>query len=128
MQTAAPGQLVLMLMDGAIGFLDKAERGFGLDDPAEANQTINNNIQRTQDILRELNMSLDMKNGGQLATTLRALYIYMDRRLMESNLRKQSDGIKESKGYLCTLRDAWAEMLQSGPATPKPARSAVLAE
>ncbi len=127
MQTAAPGQLVLMLMDGAIGFLDKAEHGFGIDDPAEANQAINNNIQRTQDILHELNMALDMKKGGELANTLRALYVYMDRRLMESNVRKQSDGVKESRKHLCTLREAWAEMLQSGGAAALP-RTAALAE
>ena len=116
METAAPGQLVLMLMDGAIRFLDKAEHGFALDDPAEANETIHNNIQRTQDILHELNMALDMKSGGELAQTLRSLYEYMDRRLLESNLRKVSDGVKESRTHLTALRQAWAEMLQSGGA------------
>jgi flagellar secretion chaperone FliS len=114
MQTAAPGQLVLMLLDGAIRFLDKAEHGFALDDPAEANQTIHNNIQRTQEILHELNMSLDLKQGGELACTLRDLYEYMDHRLSHSNLRKEADGLNETRRHLNTLRDAWAEMLQSG--------------
>jgi flagellar secretion chaperone FliS len=119
MQTAAPGQLVLMLLEGAIRFLDKAEHGFAIEDPAEANQTVNNNIQRTQDILRELSMALDMKQGGELATTLSALYEYMDRRLMESNVRKSADGIKEARTLLNTLRLAWAEMLQGGPNRPR---------
>ena len=118
MQTAAPGQLVLMLLEGAIRFLDRAEHGFAIEDPAEANQTINNNIQRTQDILRELSMALDMKKGGELATTLGALYAYMDRRLMESNVQKTADGIKETRTHLNTLRSAWAEMLQGGPKRP----------
>jgi len=126
MQTAAPGQLVLMLLEGAIRFLDKAEHGFSLDDPAEANQTIHNNIQRTQDILHELNMALDMQNGGDLAKTLRALYVYMDGRLMESNRHKISDGLKESRALLNTLRGAWAEMLQSGVGL-NPPRSTALA-
>jgi flagellar secretion chaperone FliS len=114
MQTAAPGQLILMLLEGAIRFLDKAEDGFKIDDPAQANETIHNNIQRTQEILLELNMALDMKNGGEIARTLRSLYNYMDRRLMESNLRKETGGIDETRRHLNTLRDAWAEMLQSG--------------
>ena len=113
LQTAAPGQIVLMLFEGAIRFLERAEGGFGMDDPAEANQTIHNNVQRTQEILHELNMALDIQSGGELAQTLRSLYEYMDRRLLESNLQKKSDGIVESRRHLSTLRDAWAEMLQS---------------
>ena len=34
-QTASPGQLVLMLFDGAIRFLDRALEGFELEDPVE---------------------------------------------------------------------------------------------
>jgi flagellar protein FliS len=125
-QTAAPGQLVLMLLEGAIRFLDKAEHGFALEDPAEANETIHNNIQRTVDIVRELNMSLDMQNGGELARTLRSLYAYMDRRLNESNLRKSLDGLKETRTLLNTLRGAWAEMLQGGGPN-RPGSTAALA-
>jgi flagellar secretion chaperone FliS len=112
MQTAAPGQIVLMLFEGAIRFLERAEGGFGIDDPAEANQAIHNNIQRTQEILHELNMALDVQSGGELAQTLRSLYEYMDRRLLESNLHKKSEGVVESRRHLSTLRDAWAQMLQ----------------
>ena len=119
MQTAAPGQLVLMLLEGAIRFLDKAEHGFSIEDPAEANEMINNNIQRTQDILHELNMALDMRNGGQLAQTLRDLYEYMDRLLLQSNVHKTVDGIIESRRHLGILRDAWAEMLRSGASSPE---------
>jgi flagellar secretion chaperone FliS len=44
---------------------------------------------------------------------LQALYEYMDRRLMDSNLRKEPDGLNEARRHLTTLRDAWAEMLQT---------------
>ena len=112
LQTAAPGQIVLMLFEGALRSLDRALSGFQLDDPADANQAIHNNIQRAQEILQELNMALDTPNGGELAETLRGLYEYMDRRLLESNLRKTEDGILESRRHLTILRDAWAQMLQ----------------
>ena len=50
-QTAPPGQLVLMLFEGAIRFLDRALIGFTKEDPAEFHQTINNNIIRAQEIV-----------------------------------------------------------------------------
>jgi flagellar protein FliS len=110
-QTASPGQLVLMLYDGAIRFLERARQGFGLEDPAEFNETINNNVLRAQAILDELNAALNMDQGGPLADHLRMVYNYLDRRLQESNIRKEPDGVEEVIGRLETLRDAWREML-----------------
>lgn len=115
MQTAAPGQIVLMLYEGAIRSLDRAEHGFEIEDPAEANQTIHNNLQRAQEILHELNMALDLEQGGELASTLRSLYEYMDRRLLESNMLKKTDGLLETRRHLGSLRDAWAQMLRGSP-------------
>src|SRR5437867_13254576 len=83
-QTASPGQLVLMLYDGAIRFLEQARAGFSNDDPLEFNQSIHNNILKAQAIINELNASLDTEKGGELAAKLRVLYNYMDRRLHES--------------------------------------------
>ncbi len=111
-QTAPPGQLVLMLYDGAIRFLHQAESGFSKDDPAESISLINNNILRAQEIIRELNMCLNMDLGGELACQLRRLYDYFDRRLQESNAKKQPAGIVEVISRLSVLRDAWATMLE----------------
>jgi flagellar secretion chaperone FliS len=110
--TAPPGQLVLMLYDGAIRFLERAQTGFPLEDPLEAFSTVNNNILRAQDIIRELDCSLNVNEGGQLALELRRLYDYFDRRLLESNMRKEPAGIKEVIERLSVLRDSWAAMLQ----------------
>lgn len=111
-QTASPGQLVLMLLDGANQFLHCALKGFDLDDPAEFNQTIHNNVLRAQEIIRELNSSLDMTQGGQVAEELRGLYAYFDRRLTESNLRKVPEGILEVERHLGELREGWDTMLK----------------
>jgi len=120
-QTASPGQLVLMLFDGAIRFLERARLGFAADDPLEFNQTINNNVLRAQEIISELNLSLNLAEGGEFAATLRRLYDYMDGRLHESNRYKKEDGILDVIRRLTILRDAWAEMLHktnSGDASP----------
>ncbi|MBL9137223.1 MAG: flagellar export chaperone FliS [Verrucomicrobiales bacterium] len=114
-QTASPGHLVLMLYEGAIRFLERALQGFDMEDPAESNQTINNNILRAQAILDELNGALNVGEGGDVAASLRGLYNYLDRRLQESNLRKEQDGIHETIKHLGILRDAWREMLSKAP-------------
>src|SRR3954454_8521499 len=90
-KTAAPGHLVLMLFDGAIRFLGRALGGFELEDPAEFHSTISNNVIRAQEIVYELNASLNLDQGGDLAATLRDLYYFMDRQLTHSNLRKERE-------------------------------------
>ena len=112
-QTAPPGQLVLMLYEGALRALERALPGFRSDDPAEANMVIHNNLQRAQDIIRELNLSLNMEQGGDCASTLRRLYDYFDRRLWESDLQKRSEGVEEVIRHITVLRDAWATMLNN---------------
>jgi flagellar protein FliS len=110
-QTAPPGQLVLMLFDGALKCLDCALAGFQLEDFAERNLTVHNNLQRATDIIRELNGSLDMQAGGELAGTLRNLYNFFEGRLNESNRRKSPDGVREVLPMVKELRDAWNTML-----------------
>jgi flagellar protein FliS len=118
-KTAGPGQLVLMLFEGAIGFLERALVGFQHEDPLEFNRTINNNILRAQAIVNELNVSLNMAEGGEISLHLRRLYTYMDRRLQESNQRKEREGIDDVIDRLRILRDTWAQMLQQGVEKPE---------
>lgn len=127
-RTASPGQLVLMLYEGAIRFLERAEAGFRLEDPVEFNTTINDNILRAQDIVRELDFSLNVDQGGELAIQLRRLYDYFDRTLLEANLRKDPTGIAEVIKRITVLRDAWATMLeQQGDSTKTQTPTAELA-
>ena len=111
-QSASPGQLVLMLYDGILRFLGQARSGFGRDDPKEFNEMINNNVQRAQAIINEMNASLKMSEGGEFAQRMRGLYDYFDRRLQEANIAKTEDGILEVIKHVTVLRDSWAEMLQ----------------
>lgn len=113
-QSAPPGQIVLMLYDGILRFLAQARTGFALDDPKAFNETINNNLQRAQAIINEMNASLNMEGGGEFARRMRGLYDYFDRRLQEANLAKAEDGIIEVSRHVTVLRDSWAEMLQRG--------------
>ncbi len=110
-QTAPPGQLVLMLFDGALSSMGRAMTGFEIADPKERNETIHNNLQKAVDIIRVLNGSLNLEAGGKLAQTLRGLYNYFDERIVESNLRKRREGITEVVAHMTELRNAWETML-----------------
>jgi len=117
-KTATPGQLVLMLFDGALRFLDRALIGFDLDDPLESNLAINNNILKAQDIIRELNASLNMELGGEFSATMRRLYNYYDSRLSKSNLQKDPTGVQLVIRLLTEIRNAWSEMLSGRSTSP----------
>jgi len=117
-QTAPPGQLVLMLYEAAISALERALPAFNYEDPGESISTIHNNLQRAQEIIRELNMALNLDQGGEFAKTLRGLYNYFEKRIWESNLKKTRGGIEEVIKHLSVLRDAWATMLRNQGMVP----------
>src|SRR5436190_22160829 len=103
-QTASPGQLVLLLYNGILRFLEQARHGFSKDDPKEFNETINNNVLRAQAIINEMNQSLDMVAGGEFATRMRGLYDYFDRRLHETYMTKTEEGLLEVVRHVTVLR------------------------
>lgn len=111
--TASPGQLVLMMYDGILKFLDRAKEAFSMpEDDASRFETINFNIQRAQNIIAELQSNLNHEVGGEVSQTLERLYDYYDRRLFEANIKKKVEPIVEVAGFVKELRDAWAEMLR----------------
>ena len=125
--TAPPGQIILMLFEGAIRSLERSLPGFTNTDPGEANMMIHNNLQRAQEIIRELNGSLNMEQGGEFAANMRRLYDYLERRIWESNLRKNSAGVGETIRHLTVLRDAWATMLANQGSAPEERQALVAA-
>jgi flagellar protein FliS len=117
--TASPGQLVLMLFDGALKSLAVARAA--CDDPAgdpRRFEIIHTQLSKAQRIIAELQGTLNMEAGGEFARTMYRLYDYYDRRLMEANLKKQAAPIAEVERLLGEVRSAWAEMLREKDAAP----------
>jgi flagellar protein FliS len=114
-QTASPGKLVLMLFDGALRFMAAATRAFDEDDFTKRNEDINNNLIRAQNIVTELQSSLDMSVPGDLPGTLYRLYDYVLHQLQQANLKKIVEPIGEGEKTINELREAWAEMLTQNP-------------
>ncbi len=110
--TASPGQLVLLMYDGALRFMAQARAGFALPpDDLHRIQTINTALLRAQAVLTELRANLDLSAGGDFARNLDRLYEYHLRRLQEANLRKDEAPLIEVESLVRSLRDGWAEML-----------------
>jgi flagellar protein FliS len=64
-------------------------------------------IGKTIALIDELNISLDMQQGGDIAFNLRNLYDYMVRRLVEANMRNDAAILEEVAGLLREIKSAW---------------------
>jgi flagellar protein FliS len=107
-KTANQIRLIVMLYDGAIKRINLA-----LDLFAEGHKrydAINGNVIAAQDILSELMASLDFDKGGVLAKNLFSLYSFMNRRLLDGNLKKDPAPLREVRKLLGELREAWDEI------------------
>ena len=110
--TSSPADLVLMLYDGILRFLNNARGGFCIKDPVEYHQTINENLQKAQAIIRELRSCLDVEKATEFGETMSGLYDYFDRRLQEANMEKTQAPIDEIYDRVTVIRNAWDEMVQ----------------
>lgn len=100
--------LVLMLYDGALRFMARAQEAFERQDKQE----INNMLLKTQAIITELLTSLDKERGGEIAINLERLYIFFLEKLSDSNVNKNPKSLAEIKPLIQDLRDTWAEAVK----------------
>ena len=110
-ETASPGQVILMLYDGALRFLAQTKEGFAMPPSTSRNETINNSIVRVLNIVAELQNSLDHSVEGDIAKTLDELYGFVYHHLTRVNINKDSSMLPNCEQVLKDLRDSWAEML-----------------
>ena len=113
--TASPAKLVEMLYQNSIERLEKTKSLIKNNNLSEAN----NQIIRVQDIITELNVSLDLKAGGDISQNLRSLYNYMNRRLVEANIKKDLEILEEVKTMIKDLLDTWREAMIKAKDTVK---------
>ena len=105
--SANPTQLTLMLYDGAICAVGKAQFALNNGDLHEKGRAINHALTIIQDGLQS---SLDLKVGGEFAKNLNDLYIYMCNRLIFANFHNTTEPLAEVERLLSELRSAWAEI------------------
>lgn len=104
--TASPGELTLMLYNGCLKFLNKAKIAIQEKDMQEKNI----NLQKAQAIISELMVTLNMEID--VSKNMLALYEYMNRRLIQANIRKDISIIEEVEGLVTEFRDTWKEVIR----------------
>jgi flagellar protein FliS len=121
-ETAAPGELVVMLYRGAARFVGSAVEAI----EARNVQAAHNNLIRAQAVISELAETLDLAGGGEIATNLTQIYEYMNYRLVEANLRKDAAPAREVEQLLRELLPAWEQAARETTGN-KPTRRLVAA-
>lgn len=120
--TASPGQLVLMLFDGAVRSMAVAHAA--LERPRSdwrRIEVINRELLKAQAIFWHLRGTLNHAEGGEFAKVMDGLYAYYIRRLAQANFSKQIGPLAEVEQLFSVVRDAWAEMLTT-QSVPEDAR------
>ena len=115
--TASPGVLILMLYDGVLQGLNRAEYGFALPNLVRRNEEVHNGLMRAHEILRELQQSLDLEVETEFGERMYALYGFMLDRIFDANVKKDPEGLAPVKEMLQDIRGAWDEMLRIIPAS-----------
>lgn len=111
-ETASPEQLTLMCYDGALRFMRKAARALDEGNLAEASSATG----RAQAIVNELNITLDMDAGGEIASNLRSIYLFVNRHLSEAMVASDAARVGEAMTLIGELRGAWSDAMNLGAA------------
>ena len=104
--TATPLHLVVMLYDAAICSLEEARVYMERKDIVNRSQAIN----KCNSIISELQSSLNLKEGGDIAASLNRLYNYMKTTLLRAGAEQNPGLITEVSGLLENLRSAWRQI------------------
>ena len=104
--TATPEELTLKLYNGVIKFMKIAKMNM----EEKKVQDCNNNLMRCQDIIDELNMTLNM--DYEISTQLRNLYNFVKEQLIEANIQKDTKILDGIIPIMEDMRDTWKEAME----------------
>src|SRR5262245_61708949 len=114
-ESRTPLELVVMLYDGALTRVNDARTAMERGDL----QAFRDAIGRALGIIGELQSTLDLKAGGEIATSLDRLYSFVTTGLMDASARGSAMSLDGIEAVLSMLRDAWDE-ISSRPAGGAP--------
>lgn len=109
-RTMDSGTVLLLLYDGAIGFVERARASLERGDAAEKGEC----IIKAHDIISEFLTALDFEAGGDLARNLEGLYHYILDQLTIANLNNDAKPLEEVVSLLSTLKEGWREAVAAG--------------
>lgn len=110
--TASKLKLVIMMYDGAIRFLNEVKKRIDAGDIAGRGLYIS----KAQRIISELQESLNVHQGGEIATQLEQLYGFVIQNLIKANIKGDKTAVDQALHVLENLRGAWREVMQDAQA------------
>lgn len=122
-RTASQGQLVVLLYEGAVRELSAAKSLFNQDAKLKAYdiEKFGTHLQKTQAILTELEASLDMEHGGDVAANLMSLYTFFNSELVEAAIKQDKTKVEFVLNMMSDLASSWRQIAASTANVPTPA-------
>ncbi len=119
-KTASPAELVVLLYEGAVKKLASASSKFTADGkiPVAKIESFSADILRAQEIITELQVSLDMEKGGQIAQNLMSLYLYFNDELRSANISRSKEKIDFVRNMMSELSATWKKAAENAVAMP----------
>lgn len=117
--TASQAELVVLLYEGAVKKLSSASSKFAADGklPVGQIESFSADVLRAQEIITELQVSLDMEKGGDLSRNLMSLYLYFNEQLRTANISKSKDKIDFVLNMMSQLSESWRQAAATTSAT-----------
>ena len=106
-QMASREQLLIITYDIGIRACSAAERAIEVNDLEQ----INLNLQRAQAVVRELMVTLNLEQGGDVAVSLMRLYDYMYYQLVDANVKKDAAIVRPVRQMMEELKATWVEAI-----------------
>ena len=118
--TASQGRLVVLLYEGAIKQLTAAMNYIELDGRIKPGniEKFGICIQKTQAIITELQVSLDMDKGGDIAKNLMSLYVFFNEELLTINITHNKEKLAFILKMLNELVESWRQIASSTANAP----------
>ena len=98
-----PLHLVVALYEGTIDSIRQARQCLVTGDVLARSVAIN----KAFALLTQLLVSLDHKQGGEIAANLQNLYSYIQCRLLDGHAQKSEEPLKEAERLLRTMLEGW---------------------
>ena len=113
--TASQGRLVVLLYEGIIKQLTTAGTYIENDDKIrpENIEKYGICIQKAQAIITELQVSLDMEKGGEIARNLMSLYVFFNEELLAANINHNKDKLDFVLRMVKDLTESWRQIANS---------------